>query len=267
MNELQIFNNPEFGEIRMLTADSEPWFVGKDVAAALGYSNTRDAMNKHVDDEDKGVAKCDTLGGEQEMTIINESGLYSLIFSSNLPTAKAFKRWVTHDVLPSIRKTGGYRSGQAAPSRTPAADALDDAIGVKRGILALITGITDSMATLQAIDIVERQHKIDLKEIRLLVPPAEKPAEIGLLNATNIRDKAQERGCTGISAQRVNKILESLGLQEKTVKDWRLTEKGKEYGEMVPYNNHGHSGYQAKWNMKAVDAVVAEFKKQRKDAA
>ena len=112
MSEIKIFENPEFGSIRTVERNGEPWFSGKDVAAALGYSNPRDAISKHVDDEDKGVAKCDTLGGNQNMTVINESGLYSLILSSKLPTAKKFKHWVTSEVLPSIRKTGGYISGQ-----------------------------------------------------------------------------------------------------------------------------------------------------------
>ena len=116
MNELQIFKNDEFGEIRTVEISGEPWFVGKDVAEVLGYSNPRDALSKHVDSEDKGVAKCDTLGGSQELTIINESGLYSLILSSKLPNAKAFKKWVTSEVLPSIRKHGGYISGQAEMS-------------------------------------------------------------------------------------------------------------------------------------------------------
>lgn len=111
MNELKIFQNSEFGTIRTLSINNEPWFIGKDVASILGYSNTRKALNDHVDDEDKGVTKCDTLGGAQEMTIINESGLYSLILSSKLPKAKEFKRWVTSEVLPSIRKTGGYIAG------------------------------------------------------------------------------------------------------------------------------------------------------------
>lgn len=96
MNELTVFNNEEFGEVRTITIDGEPWFVGKDVAEVLGYSNPRKAMIDHVDTEDKGVTKCDTLGGAQEMAIINESGLYSLIISSKLPNAKAFKRWVTY---------------------------------------------------------------------------------------------------------------------------------------------------------------------------
>lgn len=108
MQELQIFNSPEFGAIRTIEKDGEPWFVGKDVAAALGYNNPRDAFKKHIDEEDKGVAKRDTLGGTQETTIINESGLYSLVLSSKLPTAKKFKRWVTNEVIPSIRKHGAY---------------------------------------------------------------------------------------------------------------------------------------------------------------
>ena len=108
MNKIKIFENPEFGSIRTVERNGEPWLAGKDVATALGYSNPRDAISKHVDDEDKGVAKCDTLGGNQNMTIINESGLYSLILSSKLPTAKKFKHWVTSEVLPSIRKHGAY---------------------------------------------------------------------------------------------------------------------------------------------------------------
>ncbi|MGI6736721.1 MAG: phage antirepressor KilAC domain-containing protein [Anaerovoracaceae bacterium] len=98
----------EFGSIRTISVDGEPWFVGKDIAMILGYSNPRKAVIDHVDDEDKGVTKCDTLGGVQEMTVINESGLYSLILGSKLPTAKRFKHWVTSEVLPSIRRHGLY---------------------------------------------------------------------------------------------------------------------------------------------------------------
>lgn len=115
MNELQIFNSPEFGDIRAVEIDGEPWFVGKDMAEALGYSNPRDALAKHVDDEDKRASRIATPSGEQEMTIINESGVYSLIFSSRLEKAREFKRWVTSVVLPSIRKHGAYIAPQAQP--------------------------------------------------------------------------------------------------------------------------------------------------------
>lgn len=111
MNEIQIFNNPEFGDIRTVVIDNEPWFVGKDVAAILGYgkgSAKNNAVSDHVDADDKGVTKLDTPGGKQNFVIVNESGLYSLIFGSKLESAKKFKKWVTSEVLPSIRKTGAY---------------------------------------------------------------------------------------------------------------------------------------------------------------
>ena len=109
MQQLFNFNGQQ---VRTITINDEPYFVGKDVATILGYSNTRDALLHHVDDEDKGVAKLDTLGGRQNQTIINESGLYSLILSSKLPTAKEFKHWVTSEVLPAIRKHGAYMTPQ-----------------------------------------------------------------------------------------------------------------------------------------------------------
>lgn len=108
MEDIQIFNNPEFGQVRALELSGTPWFVGKDVAEILKYQRTADAISSHVDDEDKGVGKIQTPGGMQKVILINESGLYSLILSSKLPTAKRFKRWVTSEVLPAIRKTGGY---------------------------------------------------------------------------------------------------------------------------------------------------------------
>lgn len=117
-NEVITFNNEEFGSVRCMSIDNEPWFVGKDVATALGYSNSRKAIQDHVDEEDKGVTKRDTLGGKQNMTIINESGLYSLILHSKLPSAKKFKHWVTSTVLPSIRKNGGYIQNQENLSET-----------------------------------------------------------------------------------------------------------------------------------------------------
>jgi prophage antirepressor-like protein len=112
MNELMIFNNPEFGNIRTMECDGAPWFVGKDVAVALGYKDATKAARERVDAEDRGVAKMDTPSGQQEMIIINESGLYALVLGSKLPTARKFKRWVTSDVIPSIRKHGGYINGQ-----------------------------------------------------------------------------------------------------------------------------------------------------------
>jgi len=119
--EVTVFKNlvhPEFGELRTVEIDGEPWFVGKDVATALGYTNSRDAIATHVFADDKGVESIDTLGGRQKMTIINESGLYALVFGSRLKIAKDFKHWVTSEVLPSIRKNGAYIRNQE--NMTPA---------------------------------------------------------------------------------------------------------------------------------------------------
>ena len=112
MNNLQIFENEEFGSMRVVEIDGKPFFVGKDVASALGYSNTRNAVPKHVASEDKLSTQIEYAGQKREVTVINESGLYALIFGSKLESAKRFKHWVTSEVLPSIRQNGGYIANQ-----------------------------------------------------------------------------------------------------------------------------------------------------------
>lgn len=116
MDELMIFNNSQFGTIRAIEKDGEPWFVAADVCRALDIKNSRDAMTR-LDEDEKGVVSTDTPGGEQEMNVVNEPGLYSLVLGSRKPEAKAFKRWITHEVIPSIRRNGGYIAGQE--SMTP----------------------------------------------------------------------------------------------------------------------------------------------------
>ncbi len=120
MSELQVFSNPEFGAVRSMMIEDAPWFVGRDVAGALGYADPAKAIRVHVDSEDKGVDKTSTPGGTQNATIINESGLYSLILSSKLPSAKRFKRWVTSEVLPALRRTGRYEAPGSGEEATPA---------------------------------------------------------------------------------------------------------------------------------------------------
>ena len=116
MEKLQLFQNPKFGQIRTLEIDGEPWFVGKDVADALGYSDTKSALADHVDAEDKQIIQRGQIAAlevpNRGLTIINESGLYSLVLSSKLPAAREFKRWITREVIPAIRKNGGYINGQ-----------------------------------------------------------------------------------------------------------------------------------------------------------
>lgn len=153
MNDLQILNNPEFGDIRAVEMDGEPWFVGKDMAAALGYSNTKDALARHVDSDDKRGSRIPTPSGEQEMTIINESGVYSLIFSSRLEKAKEFKRWVTAEVLPSLRKHGAYIAPGTPPQGVEAA-ALQ---AVLQPISAAMEALTTAVQALnQRMDAVEQ---------------------------------------------------------------------------------------------------------------
>lgn len=140
MSEMQVFDNPEFGKVRIVEIDGEPWFVGKDIATALGYSNPRDALSKHVDDEDKNtVAICDGTPGNPNVTVINESGVYSLIFSSKLEKAKEFKRWVTSEVLPTIRKHGGYLTPEAATQLASVLEAVQKLSGRVEALEDIVT--------------------------------------------------------------------------------------------------------------------------------
>lgn len=154
MNDLQIFENPEFGQVRTVEIDGTPWLVGKDVAAALGYKNHKDALDRHVDAEDKRqsdeVVIHDPMGREQHPTIINESGLYSLILSSKMPKAKAFKHWVTSEVLPAIHKTGAYESFQAKQhieqleATNTRLNAAIQAVSEAKAALANVTAMRDN---------------------------------------------------------------------------------------------------------------------------
>lgn len=196
MSELQIFQNAEFGSVRTATIDGEPYFVGKDVATILGYSNLRDAISKHVDDEDKGVAKCDTLGGRQEILFINESGLYSLILRSQLPAAKRFKRWVTSEVLPAIRRHGMYATEEliANPDLAIAAFQALKAEREKRQAL-------EEAVAVQAQQIAELKPKATYYDVVLKCK-----------DAVNISVIAKDYGW---SAQRMNEYLHKKGVQYK----------------------------------------------------
>ena len=124
MNELKIFENPDFGQVRMVMIEDTPYFVGKDVAEVLGYEAARNAIAMHVDDEDKLMHQISASGQKRNVTLINESGVYALVFSSKLPTAKKFKHWVTSEVLPSIRKHGAYMTEQTVEKALTSPDFL-----------------------------------------------------------------------------------------------------------------------------------------------
>ena len=116
-NEMMIFRNDAFSDVRTVMIDGEPWFAATDITRILGYKNCSKAIADHVDEEDKGITKCSTAGGMQNLTVINESGVFSLIMQSKMPDARRFKRWVTSEILPTIRKTGGYVFDEEAYAR------------------------------------------------------------------------------------------------------------------------------------------------------
>lgn len=214
MNELKIFSNPDFGTIRTIEQNGEPWFVGKDVAEVLGYSDTAQAIRKHVEEEDKGVVEMTTPGGKQPLTVINESGLYSLILSSKLPTAKKFKRWVTAEVLPAIRKNGGYIAGQEHMS--------DEELMAKALLMAQKT-IADRDARISALQV----------EVAVAQPKAAYFDELVDRNLlTGIRETAKE-----------------LGIKQKVFVDFLLNKKylhRSKSGKLTPTAGRGDGLFEMK---------------------
>ena len=176
MNEMKIFSNPEFGQVRTVEMDGDAWLVGKDVAEALGYSDAFGALKKHVDEEDKLVCQIDSAGQKRDATVINESGLYSLVLSSRLPTAKKFRHWVTSEVLPSIRRTGGYLAGQ---------EQLSPEELMARALLVAQRTIADREARISSLTV----------ENQTLLPKAEYFDELVNRNLlTNFRETAKQLG-------------------------------------------------------------------------
>nr|DAW29167.1 MAG TPA: repressor domain protein [Caudoviricetes sp.] len=220
MSELQIFKNAEFGSIRTLTINGEPYFVGRDVAEILGYSNSRKALADHVDEEDKGVTKCDTLGGTQEMTVINEGGLYSLILGSKLPTARKFKRWVTSEVLPTIRRHGVYAVDEVLANPDMLIEALLQLKAERE-----INQVLKETVAVQNQQIVEMKPKASYYDV--------------VLNCKDLVAISVIAKDYGWSANRMNQYLHQKGVQYKQGnKIWLLYQK---YAEMGYTNTKTHS--------------------------
>lgn len=218
--ELQIFKNEQFGEVQLLEINNEPWFVGKEIAEILGYKNSRDALSKHVDEEDKGVAKRDTLGGSQDQVIINESGLYSLILKSKLPQAKQFKRWVTSEVLPAIRKHGGYLTDNK----------LEEALLNPDTLISLATQLKEEREARKQLQVANSQLMVDNQ---IMQPKAQYFDDLVARNLlTSFRDTAK-----------------MLKIKEREFINWLLDKKflyRDKKGKLVPFANKNDGLFEIK---------------------
>lgn len=199
---VKVFENEQFGKVRAINIDGESWFIGKDVAVALGYNDTDQALRRHVDKEDKLTRNFDGSGQKRKMTTINESGLYSLVLSSKLPTAKAFKRWITSEVIPSIRKTGGYIMGQ---------EEMSDIELLSRAVL-----VAQNQIAQRDSRIAEMEPVVDFAQRCLLAE--------GAVTTTSIAKNY------GLSAIKLNQLLKGLGVQYKVGNQWVLYSQYQDCG-------------------------------------
>ncbi|MDE5582419.1 MAG: Bro-N domain-containing protein [Ruminococcus sp.] len=240
MNEIQIFNNSEFGEIRTLTIDNEPYFVGKDVAVILGYAKPENAIANHVDKDDtlkQGVI--DSLGRTQQTTIINESGLYSLILSSKLPTAKKFKRWVTSEVLPTIRKTGSYTTPNAV-DKTKALEVKEMNARVRMANMLLKLAKVDTLSPDYKNILVAKSAEVLTGEALLPLPKSEQKT----YSAGDIA------GMFGVSAQKIGHIAKANNMKTDEYGCW--------YKDKSPYSPKEVDTF--RYNDKAVEKFREIFK-------
>ena len=206
--EIQVFKNDRFGEVRTMVINGEPWFVGKDVASVLGYLNPQKAIRDHVDEEDKRAERIvHPFAGPQRMAVINESGLYALILSSKLPQAKEFKRWVTSEVLPQIRKTGGY---------IPVNDCKDDGEIMAKALLIAKKTIEqqDALVKLpEPKEILRLADKIIGEGLRMLNEDAE-----DTLTATQVAKTFN------MTVFHFNEVLRDLGIQYRRHGRWNISD-------------------------------------------
>lgn len=239
MDNVTIFNSPEFGDIRTVTIDNEPWFVGKDVATALGYANPKNAVPAHVDDDDKLNTQIEYADQKRTVTVINESGLYSLILSSKLPSAKRFKHWVTSEVLPAIRKTGFYGTTEFINKALNNPDVMIEMLQeIKRQREENVRLGDEILARQQIIETM--QPKADYYD--------------KILSSTDTVSVTQIAKDYGMSPQDLNQLLNEIGVQYKVNGQWVLYQKHSSYGytKSQTFFNHktGYTGMQTRWTQK-----------------
>jgi len=236
--------------VRVVTdTQGEPWFVAADVAQSLEYRMASD-MTRSLDDDEKGTQIVRTPSGDQEMLVINESGLYSAILKSRKPEAKRFKRWVTSEVLPAIRKTGAY-AGRGGPLALPAPthDRVASLLLIGEAV-AKVPGVKPGIAMAATLTCIHENTGLSVETLRRALPAANEPT--CSLNAIQLGK------LLGITARATNQRLAARGLQLRNERDeWELTQAGEAWAEAMPYSRNGHSGYQILWN-----PAVAELLKE-----
>ena len=225
-------------QVRIVTdAQGEPWFVAADVLSTISLD--RKALER-LDDDEKGVNSIHTPGGVQEMTTVNEPGLYALVLGSRKAEAKRFKRWVTHEVLPAIRKTGSYAVPAVAALPAPTQDRVTSLLLIGEAV-AKVPGVKAGIAMAATLTCIHENTGLAIETLRRALPAANEP--ICSLNATQLGK------LVGLSAKTTNLRLANLGLQVRNERDeWELTEIGEAWAEAMPYSRNGHSGYQILWN-------------------
>lgn len=235
--------------VRTVVADSgEVWFVGKDVAVVLGYADTVNALKQHC----RGVVKrhpiVDSLGRQQATRIISEPDLFRLVVNSKLPTAKRFERWVFEDVLPSIRKTGGYAMpNTVAALPAPTQDRVTSILLIGEAV-ARVPGVKPGIAMAAALTCIHENTGLAIETMRHALPACNEP--LAAVNPTKLGEHV------GLSAKQVNRRLADLGYQYRNERDeWELTEVGRTWGEALPFSRNGHSGYQILWKLDVADRL------------
>ena len=230
-----------------LDAAGQPWFVAADVCAALDLPDTHKAIAR-LDDDEKGRNSIPTPGGQQDMSVVNESGLYNLVLGSRKPEAKRFKRWITHEVLPSIRKTGTYTSAMSvAALPSPTQDRVSSLLLIGEAV-AKVPGVKHGIAMAATLTCIFENTGLSMETMRRALPANDEP--IAAMNPTKLGQQL------GMAARSVNARLAVMGLQLRNDRDeWELTEEGQAWGEALPYSRNGHSGYQILWNPTVIDQM------------
>lgn len=245
MNQIVAFDFESHNVRVIVGPDGEPTFVAADLLSTLSLD--RKALER-LDDDEKGVSSIHTPGGAQDMTVVNESGLYNLVLGSRKSEAKRFKRWVTHEVLPSIRKTGSYAApGSVAALPVPTQDRVHAILLIGEAV-AKVPGVKPGIAMAATLTCIHDNTGLAVEQLRRALPVAVDP--ICSLNPTQLGERM------GLSARSVNLRLQSNGFQFKNDRDeWELTESGKRWAEALPYSRNGHSGYQILWNPEVVEMI------------